>query len=402
MKKKAFAPVPCIDSEKFMTDPDPERVPGSCWNCGFFVEDSNLFGYASEDTDKKEPKCPRCGVCFTLTNTPDDLMLPDRIAQSNTIEEAAKHIIINKSGPYEISELLGVDESVAETLYYFSKDVGKLGQPFRWFVNLIKDLTKKKVDTEEWVKMTSKKTAQSSNEFKELGLEDNQIDELINLIDKNDVNGALDFANRAMRQFGVETIKDHNGDVVAEYINTGDTYNTTLLYDHTLDQFEVTTWGDWLEKFERDELTNYISDNIPSSVKGEDVAKYLWDNHQVTNMSEFEEKWLDEAIKHFTGEDEEDEFVPDEEELTDLITLEVMDSIESKLGISRDDIVQVGDNLWEVNAPVEKVLWATDAVSESTWFEGEESFTVSDYININVRALGPDKSTVELKWVPNE
>lgn len=37
----------------------------------------------------------------------------------------------------------------------------------------------------------------------------------------------------------------------AEYINLGDTYNTTLLYDHLAQRWMVTTYGDWIERQER-------------------------------------------------------------------------------------------------------------------------------------------------------
>ena len=52
--------------------------------------------------------------------------------------------------------------------------------------------------------------------------------------------------------YGVEAIE---GDSVfwpaAEYLNTGDTYRATLVYDFARDRFSVESWGDWLEKAER-------------------------------------------------------------------------------------------------------------------------------------------------------
>jgi hypothetical protein len=52
--------------------------------------------------------------------------------------------------------------------------------------------------------------------------------------------------------FGVEAIRGawHDrfyGDVVALYINTGDTYNCTLLYDCVKDRFHVMDWGTFVE-----------------------------------------------------------------------------------------------------------------------------------------------------------
>lgn len=50
--------------------------------------------------------------------------------------------------------------------------------------------------------------------------------------------------------FGVEAVFDSDGDVACSYVNTGDTYNLTLLYDHGRDEFQFTTWGDWIETTE--------------------------------------------------------------------------------------------------------------------------------------------------------
>ena len=38
---------------------------------------------------------------------------------------------------------------------------------------------------------------------------------------------------------------------VAEYLNTGDTYSTTLLFRHDTGTFRITTWGDFVEKNEK-------------------------------------------------------------------------------------------------------------------------------------------------------
>lgn len=40
----------------------------------------------------------------------------------------------------------------------------------------------------------------------------------------------------------------------AEYINMGDTYDSTILYDHTRAKWEVTTWGDWVEWAEKNKI----------------------------------------------------------------------------------------------------------------------------------------------------
>lgn len=70
------------------------------------------------------------------------------------------------------------------------------------------------------------------------------------------VNKALDLANRFMQAYGVEAVRgkwvdNYYGDAVALYVNTGNSYTGTLLYDTVRGKFEVTSWGDFVEKYER-------------------------------------------------------------------------------------------------------------------------------------------------------
>jgi hypothetical protein len=51
---------------------------------------------------------------------------------------------------------------------------------------------------------------------------------------------------------GIEYIRDASGSAVAGYVNTGATYATTLLYDIERDAFEVTSYGDWVEAYEKE------------------------------------------------------------------------------------------------------------------------------------------------------
>ena len=59
--------------------------------------------------------------------------------------------------------------------------------------------------------------------------------------------------------FGVEAIRpegayvdSYHFDVVAEYVNFGDTYDMTLVYDTDEGEFYVTSWGGWLEAWEQE------------------------------------------------------------------------------------------------------------------------------------------------------
>jgi len=69
----------------------------------------------------------------------------------------------------------------------------------------------------------------------------------------------LNDANDAVQGFGVEVIRPPEDrlndttsydDVLAEYVNTGDTYNATILWDTDAQLFYLTTWGDWYEAWE--------------------------------------------------------------------------------------------------------------------------------------------------------
>ena len=70
-------------------------------------------------------------------------------------------------------------------------------------------------------------------------------DELLNQID------------RAIDGHGIEAIRGEElrggwfQDIVALYVNTGDTYNATVVYDAIADRWHVTTMGDWVEKNQR-------------------------------------------------------------------------------------------------------------------------------------------------------
>ena len=67
--------------------------------------------------------------------------------------------------------------------------------------------------------------------------------------------------NEILGGSGVEAIRgryvdSYHLDIQAVYINLGDTYAATLLLDHETDRWIVTSWGDWVEKNEKErELT---------------------------------------------------------------------------------------------------------------------------------------------------
>lgn len=53
--------------------------------------------------------------------------------------------------------------------------------------------------------------------------------------------------------FGVEAITDENtGELLATYVNQGDTYTTTIVRNARTGEYLLTSWGDFLEAHERE------------------------------------------------------------------------------------------------------------------------------------------------------
>jgi hypothetical protein len=77
--------------------------------------------------------------------------------------------------------------------------------------------------------------------------------------DADRADKVLEEVNRLVDGHGVEAIRDEQvydnyyGDVVALYVNMGDTYDTTLVYDTETHEFQVTSWGDWYEAYEAEQ-----------------------------------------------------------------------------------------------------------------------------------------------------
>lgn len=94
-----------------------------------------------------------------------------------------------------------------------------------------------------------------------LGLEPAEARELKRVMNEARSNRAMEdvmmLADRLMAAHGVEAITgDYYVDgfyqnIVASYVNTGDTYNATLLHESETGKFIATSWGDWVERNER-------------------------------------------------------------------------------------------------------------------------------------------------------
>lgn len=75
----------------------------------------------------------------------------------------------------------------------------------------------------------------------------------VNVNDGRSVQNALETANRLTDAHGIEAIRGkyvdrYYGDSVALYVNMGDSYAGTLLFNTITKKFSLTTWGDFAEK----------------------------------------------------------------------------------------------------------------------------------------------------------
>jgi len=104
---------------------------------------------------------------------------------------------------------------------------------------------------------------------KDLNIDGKYAWEIKRLMDKSDADKTMEHANYVMMAFGVEPVHDENAQVnqywqntIALYVNRGDTYDTTLLYDTDKDRFYITSWGDWYEKWQSKHLRYDSSNNV--------------------------------------------------------------------------------------------------------------------------------------------
>lgn len=69
------------------------------------------------------------------------------------------------------------------------------------------------------------------------------------------VDKVLELADQLLNANGIEAIRgsSHNNsyyqDIVGLYVNMGDTYEATLLYNAVVGRFVVTSWGDWVQSY---------------------------------------------------------------------------------------------------------------------------------------------------------
>lgn len=73
------------------------------------------------------------------------------------------------------------------------------------------------------------------------------------------VDDAMDDANDVLDGHGVEGLPGEGADIgrywrdtIALYVNLGDTYDRTILFDTDNEEFLIDSWGDFLEEWEKE------------------------------------------------------------------------------------------------------------------------------------------------------
>jgi len=88
-----------------------------------------------------------------------------------------------------------------------------------------------------------------------LGCTRGQAEEIVLAMDR-DVDTGLEKANKLLDGYGIESIRAEGawdkyfGDIAALYVNMGDPYVGTALYDVDANRWWIGGWGDWLEEVE--------------------------------------------------------------------------------------------------------------------------------------------------------
>lgn len=81
-----------------------------------------------------------------------------------------------------------------------------------------------------------------------LKLTKEQATELKGMMDRGLVFATLNRANELLNGYGREYLTPTDRYEGVEFVNMGDTYATTLMFDHAKDGFTIGNWGDLVER----------------------------------------------------------------------------------------------------------------------------------------------------------
>lgn len=95
--------------------------------------------------------------------------------------------------------------------------------------------------------------------------ESDTIEKMVKMANKHnlkneEVSNLMDIFNENLGGYGVEVLrssdfrKSYWGDIIALYVNMGERYETTILYDIDNEEFIKTSWGDFMENRENEDM----------------------------------------------------------------------------------------------------------------------------------------------------
>ena len=94
-----------------------------------------------------------------------------------------------------------------------------------------------------------------------------------------EISNLLDIFNENLGGYGVEVLrssdfrKSYWGDIIALYVNMGETYETTILYDIDNEEFIKTSWGDFIENRENEDMG--VDDMLEESFNNDDIDEKI-------------------------------------------------------------------------------------------------------------------------------
>ena len=110
-------------------------------------------------------------------------------------------------------------------------------------------------------KIVDKRTKELYNEFDLSPIEANELNNILINAETtgshDDVDNALEIANKMISGYRVEALEDYDRwinsyyqNTIGIYVNKGDTYDTTIIYDTAEKKFIVGNFGDFIETYE--------------------------------------------------------------------------------------------------------------------------------------------------------
>jgi hypothetical protein len=95
--------------------------------------------------------------------------------------------------------------------------------------------------------LTPKKGPSVARMVKFLGVTKEQATELKELMNEGYVHRTLNLADKMLDGCGREYLEPSDGGNGVDYVNMGETYATTFMFDFAKDKFIVGSWGDLVE-----------------------------------------------------------------------------------------------------------------------------------------------------------